>query len=204
MRSALVATLLIAAGSAHATTTGTPDTAPLCEPVEAGLVRKLVEEEANKQGVDAKLALAIVEQESANGARVNSDKNARGPMQLIPGTAAMYKVKDICDPAENIRGGVAFLKDLAAEFGGNVFLILSAYNAGPGRVYDAKGVPPISETVRYVATVANSYYGFDSSMKGGSRSGASRKKATAAQEPDASRTDASGQKWIGGSVLYVD
>ena len=204
MRLALIATLLIAAGSAHAKTPETSDATPLCDPVEADLVRKLVEEEAKKQGVDAKLALAIVEQESANGARVNSDKNARGPMQLIHGTAATYKVKDICDPAENIRGGVAFLKDLAAEFGGNIFLILSAYNAGRGRVYDAKGVPPISETVRYVATVANTYYGFDNSLKGGSRSGAGRKNATAAQEPDATRTDASGQKWIGGSVLYVD
>ncbi|MPR08852.1 lytic transglycosylase domain-containing protein [Microvirga tunisiensis] len=202
MRSAVLAILLTAAGSAHAT--GTPEAAPLCDPVEAGLVRKLVKEEATKQGVDVKLALAIVDQESAYGARVNSDKNAHGPMQLIPGTAAMYQVKDICDPAENIRGGVAFLKDLAAEFGGNIFLILSAYNAGPGRVYDAKGIPAISETVRYVATVANAYYGFDNSLKGGSRSGASRKKAAAAQEPDATRTDASGQTWIGGSVLYVD
>ncbi|MFW8584661.1 lytic transglycosylase domain-containing protein [Rhizobium beringeri] len=57
---------------------------------------------------------------SGFGAHVNSPAGARGPMQLIPATAVRYKVADICDAAQNIRGGVSYLKDLTAMFGGNI------------------------------------------------------------------------------------
>src|ERR1019366_10484170 len=74
-------------------------------------------------------------------------------------TAAMYGVTDICNPVQNVRGGVSYLKDLGAAFQGNMMLVAAAYNAGPERVSQAQGVPAISETVRYVASVTNSYYG---------------------------------------------
>ena len=120
-------------------------------------IRTLVSQEATKQGVDEKLALAIADNESANGAKQNSEKGARGPMQLTPDTAALYGVADICDASENVRGGISYIKDLSAEFHGNVLLVAAAYNAGPDRVYQARGVPAISETVRYVAAVTNHY-----------------------------------------------
>ena len=122
-------------------------------------IRDLVRAEAAKQGVDEKLALAIALQESRFGVELNSPKGARGPMQLMPATAAMYGVTDICNPVQNVRGGVSYLKDLGAAFQGNMMLVAAAYNAGPERVYQAQGVPAISETVRYVASVTNSYYG---------------------------------------------
>ena len=126
-------------------------------------------------------------------------------MQLTPDTARRFGVNDVCDSADNIRGGVAYLKQLSREFGGNILLVASAYNAGEGRVIDAKGVPPISETVRYAAAVANVYYHFDNALRGGART-----VAAAARDPNADPASATPvaatnpkQSWIGGSVLYV-
>ena len=152
------------AGEAHKLSpdiaTITTSSADDCEAAmnEAG-IRDLVRAEAAKQGVDEKLALAITLQELRFGVDLNSPKGARGPMQLMPATAAMYGVTDICNAVQNVRGGVSYLKDLGAAFQGNMMLVAAAYNAGPERVYQAQGVPAIPETVRYVASVTNSYYG---------------------------------------------
>jgi soluble lytic murein transglycosylase-like protein len=176
---------------------------------DASSVRALIESEAKRQGVDVELALAISDQETRLGTHMKADKatdkGARGVMQLTPDTARRFAVNDVCDPADNVRGGVAYLKQLSGEFGGNILLVASAYNAGEGRVIDAKGVPPISETVRYAAAVANVYYHFDNALRGGARAATS-----AARDPSADPAGAtpeaptkSGQSWIGGSVLYV-
>ena len=138
---------------------------------------RLIESEAKRQGVDVELALAIGDQETRLGTHIKpdkaTDKGARGVMQLTPETAKRFGVKDVCDVTDNVRGGIAYIKQLSAEFGGNVLLVASAYNAGEGRVIDAKGVPPISETVRYAAAVANVYYHFDNTLRGGARAAAS-------------------------------
>lgn len=188
--------------------------------VDAQTIQQLIEKEAARQGVDAKLALAIAGQESGFGAHVNSPAGARGPMQLMPATAARYKVADICDVAENIRGGVSYLKDLSAMFGGNIMLVVAAYNAGEGRVVAARGVPAIAETVSYTALVTNAYFGFDNILKGRKRPSQAVKPDTRVAEdgvdllaetpsPDKpipinqTRTEARDHDWIGDSVLYV-
>ena len=190
---------------AAVTISGTSD----CEAAmtESG-IRDLVRAEAAKQGVDEKLALAIALQESRFGVELNSPKGARGPMQLMPTTAAMYGVTDICNPVQNVRGGVSYLKDLGAAFQGNMMLVAAAYNAGPERVYQAQGVPAISETVRYVASVTNSYYGLKTlSVRKGKNSTAVARVAEAPATPaiDVAQHEhpAGKQDWIGGSVLYV-
>ena len=189
--------------------------------VDAAIIRGMIASEARRQDADGsagigdgRLALAVADQESGFGRSVNSDPGARGPMQLMPATATRYGVSDVCDASENIRGGIAYLKDLMAEFGGNIFLVLAAYNSGEKRVYDAHGVPPIAQTVRYVAAVANAYYGFDNILKGGRRAKGDRTNPArtdmVAAAPvvrasnDAMIHEGSGQKWIGGSVLYVN
>jgi soluble lytic murein transglycosylase-like protein len=177
--------------------------------IDASSVRALIESEAKRQGVDVELALAIGDQETRLGTRMKADKatdkGARGVMQLTADTARRFGVNDVCDPAENVRGGVAYLKQLSGEFGGNILLVASAYNAGEGRVIDAKGVPPISETVRYAAAVANVYYHFDNALRGGARAVAATARNPTADPasatPVASRNPK--QSWIGGSVLYV-
>ncbi|MCW2286522.1 soluble lytic murein transglycosylase-like protein [Rhodoblastus acidophilus] len=173
-------------------------------------IQNLVRSEAAAQGVDEKLALAISMQESRHGRDLNSPAGARGPMQLMPGTAAQYGVEDICDPAQNIRGGVHYLKDLTALFQGNAMLTAAAYNAGPEAVFRARGVPPIAETVRYVAAVTNTYFGLDvlSTRKSRLTRMADKEAAPSARAAlIADARDASGAaaklNWIGGSVLYV-
>jgi soluble lytic murein transglycosylase-like protein len=188
--------------------------------VDAQTVRELITAETLRQGVDGKLALAIADQESGFGARVNSPAGARGPMQLMPATAARYAVSDICDVTQNIRGGVSYLKDLTTAFGGNIMLVVAAYNAGEGRVVAARGVPAIAETVSYTALVTNAYFGFDNVLKGGKRAGRLAKLDTRSAvggvdllaSPSSSdkplpinptEPKAGDHNWIGGSVLYV-
>ncbi|GLI95216.1 lytic transglycosylase domain-containing protein [Methylocystis echinoides] len=171
-------------------------------------LRGVVQTEARRAGVDEKLALAILDHESSSGANLNSQRGARGPMMLMPQTAAQYGVKNICNPIENVRGSMLFLKDLVAQFQGNMMLVAAAYNAGSERVYQAKGVPANSETVRYVAAVTNQYYGLgDVSARRGKRGAeASREvqEASGSESPPAGKSrSAKDQEWIGGSVLYV-
>jgi soluble lytic murein transglycosylase-like protein len=175
--------------------------------IDAEGLRALVWREAQTIGVDPKLGLTILSLESKDGVSLNSDKGARGPMQLIPETAARYGVADICDPEQNVRGGLLFLKDLIDQFQGNMMLVAAAYNAGPERVFRAAGVPAIAETVRYVANAANKYYGlsvFAARRKHGLAAPSTPAETALAQ---ASEDDSTGerprQEWIGGSVLYV-
>lgn len=171
-------------------------------------LRDLVRSEAARQGVEEKLALAILNQESRDGADLNSRKGARGPMQLMPETAATYGVKDICNPVENVWGGIAFLKDLTAQFQGNMMLVAAAYDAGIERVFQSGGVPAISETVRYVASVTNKYYGLDElsarrSKRAGKKGPPSAPGSIDSDSAPAAKRDSQKQEWIGGSVLYV-
>lgn len=171
-------------------------------------LRGLVQTEARSAGIDEKLALAILDQESSSGANLNSPKGAHGPMMLMPQTAAQYGVKDICNPVENVRGSMLLLKDLVVQFQGNMMLVAAAYNAGSERVYQAKGVPTNSETVRYVAAVTNQYYGLgDFSARRGRRGADASpniQETSGSETPPAGKShSARDQQWIGGSVLYV-
>jgi Transglycosylase SLT domain len=79
-----------------------------------------------------------------------------GLMQLMPATAAEHGVLDPFNPAENIRAGVRYLKQLLVSYEGRVELALAAYNAGPGAVKKYGGkVPPYRETQNYVARIQN-------------------------------------------------
>ncbi|MFI3904473.1 lytic transglycosylase domain-containing protein [Ochrobactrum sp. S1502_03] len=117
-------------------------------------IKTLVAQAARRHQVDALFATAITWAESQFDRSRNSDKGARGPMQLMPGTAERFGVRDVCDPASNIEGGVKYLRVLLDEFQ-NPLLVAAAYNAGEGRIYEYGGVPPFKETVGYVAKVVN-------------------------------------------------
>jgi TPR repeat protein len=115
----------------------------------ADLVRRL----AADYDVSPRLALAIVAVESNFEPAAKSPKDARGLMQLIPGTAARFNVKNAFDPADNVRGGLAYLRWLLAYYRGNVTLAAAAYNAGERAVDRYGGVPPYQETRNYVQRV---------------------------------------------------
>ena len=74
-------------------------------------------------------------------------------MQLIPETSERFNVKNPYDPAQNIRGGLTYLRWLLAYFEGDVALVAAAYNAGEGKVERYRGVPPYLETRAYVQRI---------------------------------------------------
>jgi soluble lytic murein transglycosylase-like protein len=110
---------------------------------------------AEKHGVDEKLVKLVVEAESNYDAKAVSRKNALGLMQLLPSTAARYAVTNVFDPAQNIEAGTHYLKDLLSKYRGNVKFALAAYNAGPEMVDRYGGIPPFTETQRYVRSITN-------------------------------------------------
>jgi TPR repeat protein len=119
----------------------------------AELVRTL----APKYDVSPRLALAIVAVESNFEPYARSPKDARGLMQLIPGTATRFSVKNAYDPADNVRGGLSYLRWLLAYYRGQVELAAAAYNAGEGAVDRHRGVPPYAETRDYVKKIRRLY-----------------------------------------------
>ena len=95
---------------------------------------------------------AVVWQESRWRAQAVSSAGARGLAQLMPGTAREMGV-DPDDPFANLEGGARYLREQLDRFDGDLEKALAAYNAGPGRVIDAGGIPRIRETQTYVASV---------------------------------------------------
>ncbi len=120
-------------------------------------VRPLVERLAPAFGLDPDLVMAIIAVESGFNPQSVSGKNARGLMQLIPATAQRFNVRDSFNPEQNIRGGMAYLRWLLANFRGDVTLVAAAYNAGEQAVQRYGGVPPYAETRDYVLKVKRLY-----------------------------------------------
>lgn len=176
--------------------------APECGPSPAtpAEITRLVVEAAERHNVDADFAVAVVTAESRLDRLRNSSKGARGPMQLMPATAERFGVTDICDPEENIDGGVRYLRELADEFR-NPLLVAAAYNAGEGRVREHGGIPPFKETIGYVAEVLNLQMGLE-----GSGSTASEPRDVANEQPfiPASGVIISRERrqWVGGVMHF--
>lgn len=114
----------------------------------------LIAQHASQQALSPDFVRAVIQAESAFNPLARSPKGAMGLMQLMPATAAEYRVTNAYDPAQNIRAGVAYLKTLLTRFHNDVSLALAAYNAGPGAVEKyGNTVPPYKETRSYVARI---------------------------------------------------
>ncbi len=117
------------------------------------LIRKWVRRLSPDYELNPALVLAVIQVESNFDPKARSHKNAQGLMQLIPATAERFGVKDILDPLDNLKGGMAYLRWLLDYFNGNLTNALAAYNAGEQAVKRHGGVPPYSETRAYVRKV---------------------------------------------------
>ena len=113
-----------------------------------------VERIAASNQISPALLEALVWQESRWRTGARSPKGAIGLAQLMPGTARDLGV-DPGDPHQNLAGGARYLRQQLDRFDGDVERALAAYNAGPGRVLRAKGIPPIRETQSYVRAVVD-------------------------------------------------
>ncbi len=102
--------------------------------------------------VSPSLLAALVWQESRWHPTALSPKGARGLTQLMPATARALAV-DPGDVTANLTGGARYLRSMLNMFNGNVERALAAYNAGPGRVLRTSGLPAITETRAYVASI---------------------------------------------------
>jgi soluble lytic murein transglycosylase-like protein len=128
------------------------DGAALIERVR-GRWESLISEISEKYGVDKDLVTAVIARESAGNPNAISPKGAKGLMQLMDGTARDMGVASSFSPAENITGGVKYLKNMLESFDGDEKLALASYNAGPGAVKRHNGIPPYRETREYVRAV---------------------------------------------------
>jgi len=118
---------------------------------------EMINAAAQVNGVDPYLIKAVIKVESDFDPGVVSSKGAQGLMQLIPSTAKLVGCRNAFDPADNIRGGARYLRMMLDRFNNNLDFALAGYNAGPGRVEQHRGIPPIRETRNYVNKV-NHYY----------------------------------------------
>ncbi|MDE2293196.1 MAG: lytic transglycosylase domain-containing protein [Elusimicrobia bacterium] len=145
--------------------------------LNAGIVDQAYKE-AKKQGVDFRMVLAVIKAESSFDPRAHSPTDARGLMQVEPGTGRALGVRNanmLYDVATNIHAGVTYLRGLWDQFVDitwsqlasidpftrrDVKSAIAAYNAGPGAVQKYGGVPPYRETRNYVVTVLRNYSQF--------------------------------------------
>ena len=143
-------------------TTQTPDAAPpelaAAELANRQKIEVMIREVSARYNVDPALIRAVIETESNWNSKAISRKGALGLMQLVPGTARQLGVDNAFDPKQNLDGGVRYLHSLLERYNGDLDRALAAYNAGPGAVDRARGVPRYRETREYVQKVTDSYF----------------------------------------------
>lgn len=155
-------------------TTGAHDTTNLEAAISAA---------GRKHGVDTDLIRSIVTAESGDDAFAVSSKGALGLMQLMPATASSLGIKNVFDPEENIDGGTQYIRELLEQYDGDVAKALAAYNAGPGRVAEYRGIPPYHETRAYVARVIRDFNSKKLSKTASRSSAKSRGRISRTQKP---------------------
>jgi N-acetylmuramoyl-L-alanine amidase len=131
-----------------------PRVAPLATPEQVSPAT--VAQVAAAHGVPASLAQAIARQESGFNNALVSSANARGVMQILPGTWEFVQrnlTSHALNPAsayENVHAGVMYLGQLLRDTGGDQAAAAAAYYQGLASVRRSGFLP---ETRRYVADV---------------------------------------------------
>jgi soluble lytic murein transglycosylase-like protein len=111
---------------------------------------------AGENGVPGSLAAAIAWQESGFNNAMVSSTNARGVMQVMPGTwqevqgLAGGRLLNPASAADNVRAGTMYLGHLLRQTNGDPALAAAAYYQGLSSV---RRIGMLPETRRYVANV---------------------------------------------------
>lgn len=145
--------------------------------------------------LDPDLVNSVIHAESGFNAHAVSPKGARGLMQLMPSTANALGVRDAFDPAANVGGGSRYLRELLERYNFDLVKALAAYNAGPERVEQYRGVPPFHETRAYVARIVRDYNRKKiaqekATAQTGKQEAAPKKKSVAADAPKQTKRSA--------------
>lgn len=130
---------------------------PNLTPAEANSLARGAIVQADRQGIDARLLVAVIAVESSWETNAVSGAGAVGLGQLMPATSRALRA-NARDPQANIAASARYLRELLDRYAAlgprrGYSLALAAYNAGPGAVDRYEGIPPFPETQRYVATV---------------------------------------------------
>lgn len=133
-----------------------PEAAPLAGTTPVDL-DQVVNSVSATYRLDPDLVNSVILAESGFNSRAVSRKGAQGLMQLMPGTAGKLGVTNPMDPRANVDGGTRYLRQLLERYNFDLVKALAAYNAGPGRVEQYRGVPPYRETRAYVARIVHDY-----------------------------------------------
>jgi soluble lytic murein transglycosylase-like protein len=139
--------------------------------------------------LDPDLVNSVIHAESGFNSRAVSRKGAQGLMQLMPGTAGRLGVTNPFDPEANVGGGTRYLRQLLERYNFDLVKALAAYNAGPTKVEQYRGVPPYRETRAYVARIVHDYN--RKKIAEEKRAAASRAKRKQALKPASSATTSS-------------
>jgi hypothetical protein len=120
-------------------------------------LKEVINSISGRHHIDPDFLNSVIHAESGFNQHAVSPKGAQGLMQLMPETATQLGVADAFNPSDNVEGGTRYLRELLERYDFNVVKALAAYNAGPQRVEQYRGVPPYAETRAYVARIIRDF-----------------------------------------------
>jgi hypothetical protein len=125
--------------------------------IDSASIGRVVGSAGERHQIDPDFINSVIRAESGFNNRAVSKKGAQGLMQLMPRTASQLGVANSFDPNANVEGGTKYLRELLEKYNFDVPKALAAYNAGPKRVDQYRGVPPYYETQAYVARIIRDF-----------------------------------------------
>ena len=120
-------------------------------------LNEVIDTIGDRHHIDPDLINSVIRAESGFKPHAVSPKGAQGLMQLMPHTASQLGVANAFDPKANVEGGTRYLRELLERYNFDLVKALAAYNAGPHRVEQYRGVPPYYETRAYVASIIRDF-----------------------------------------------
>jgi soluble lytic murein transglycosylase-like protein len=126
-------------------------------PEQPQSLNQVIDSISDRHHLDPDLINSVIHAESGFNPRAVSPKGAQGLMQLMPHTASQLGVANAFDPKANVEGGTRYLRELLERYNFDLVKALAAYNAGPHRVEQYRGVPPYYETQAYVASIIRDF-----------------------------------------------